>query len=450
MKHFDLKYPAFPDMLDLSDALFRYSRLAAELGFADEAEAILRQVEETINSGIQKFQEVLEKPHPDPTEPEDLLAIQAQRPAGAVHRLTNQLPGDYSESWMGSILGRGAGCAVGGALEFRGVEEMENWARYFGQEYPLKDYWARVKNPFQPRYIVGSSEQLTREYMEKLAAWPVDDDSGYTLIGLLTLEEYGPNFTHAQMADLWKRKFPLQAENGSWGAYWGERILLQNLHKGIPVEKAGYLHNPNIQSVAAWTRADSWGYVAPGWPEKAAELAYRDASINHRRNGVYGTMFMAASLAAAFVVDDPREALKIGLQEIPQNSLFAEAVRWAFDIAPHIKTYKDGAAAVREQYKGMFEGHAINNALFVVLGIHMGGTDFTRVIGETIAMGMDNDCTGATAGSIVGAVVGKKGIPEHWYSPFHNRVQSYFQDVPEYFDLDDLCRRYATQAKQIL
>jgi ADP-ribosylglycohydrolase len=159
---------------------------------------------------------------------------------------------------------------------------------------------------------------------------------------------------------------------------------------------------------------------------------------------------MAASLAAAFVVDDPCEALRIGLQEIPKNSLFAEAVQWAFDVAPHINNYKDGAAAVREQYKGMFEGHASNNALLVVLGIHIGGTDFTKVIGETIAMGMDNDCTGATAGSIVGAVVGKKGIPEHWYSPFHNRMQSEFNDVPEFYDFDDLCRRYIAQAKSIL
>ena len=252
------------------------------------------------------------------------------------------------------------------------------------------------------------------------------------------------------MADLWKRKLPLQADNGSWGAYWGERNLLQNLHQGIPIEKAGYLNNPNVESVAAWTRADTWGYVSPGWPEKAAELAFRDASINHRRNGIYGSMFFAASIAAAFVVDDPVEALAIGLQEIPKDSLFAEAVQWAFQVAPQINNYKEGAAAVRERYAGMFEGHAINNALFVIFGIHIGGTDFTKVIGETIAMGMDNDCTGATAGSIVGAVIGKSRVPEHWHRPFHNRMQSYFIGSPEYIDFDDLLRRYAAQAKLML
>ncbi len=50
------------------------------------------------------------------------------------------------------------------------------------------------------------------------------------------------------------------------------------------------------------------GMYVPGWPRKSAYLAYKDCSINHRRNGVYGAMFMAATISAAFVVDDPMEA----------------------------------------------------------------------------------------------------------------------------------------------
>jgi ADP-ribosylglycohydrolase len=446
MKKVNLNYPTLPDFVNISDTLLRYSRLAAEFGYSKEAGEILQRLEGNLNSSIDKFSEIVENAQPDDQEPEKLESIRAERPEGK-RRLLDQMPDDYAERWMGSFLGRGAGCALGGALEFRGVEEMEEWARYCGDSYPLTDYWSKVKNPYRPRYIKGLSEQLTKEYMDGI---PVDDDTGYTLIGLLTLEEHGPSFTHQQMAETWKKHFPIQADNGSWGVYWGERIMLQNLHKGIPVEQAGYLNNPNVESIAAWTRADTWGYVAPGWPEKAAELAFKDASINHRRNGVYGTMFFAAAIAAAFTVDDPIEALHIGLREIPKDSLFAEAIRWGFSVAPQIKNYKEGAAAVRDRYAGMWEGHAINNALFVLFGIHIGGRDLTKVIGETIAMGMDNDCTGATAGSIVGAVIGKKNIPEHWYKPFNNRMHCYFNGVPEFIDFDELLSRYTTQAKSIV
>jgi hypothetical protein len=50
----------------------------------------------------------------------------------------------------------------------------------------------------------------------------------------------------------------------------------------------------------------------------------------------------------------------------------------------------------------------------------------------------------------VGAVIGKKRIPEHWYKRFHNRMQSYFDGGPEFIDFDDLLRRYTAQAKLIL
>ena len=167
-------------------------------------------------------------------------------------------------------------------------------------------------------------------------AVPPDDDTIYTLLGLLLMEQYGSEFTQEEMAQIWIRYLPLGEDEvpGGRGCYWGERILLKNLLAGKPLDEAGIAGNPNLQNIAAWTRADSYGYVYPGWPEKAAELAYRDASVNHRRNGVYGSMFMAATIAAAFVTDDPIQAIRIGLTEIPENCLFAEGIRWALEQTP--------------------------------------------------------------------------------------------------------------------
>ena len=76
--------------------------------------------------------------------------------------------------------------------------------------------------------------------------------------------------------------------------------------------------------------------------------------------------------------------------------------------------------------------HTINNACLTVFGLMIGKTNFTRVISETIAMGMDNDCTAATAGSIVGAIIGKKNIPKHWIRPFKNTVHTYLIGKPKF------------------
>jgi ADP-ribosylglycohydrolase len=429
------------------DNVMRYSRLAAEFGQAEQGDEIVERVRAALKDGLSEFDRLVIDPPADAGEPEDLDAIRAARPDGP-RRLLDRVPDDYRERWRGSILGRAAGCTLGAQVEFWTVDQMENWGRQFGDAYPPTDYFPYSRQPNRPRYIVGNDSDLVRDHRGFI---PVDDDTVYTLIGLLVLEEFGADFTKDQQAALWKRNyFPLQAENGSWSAFWGERNMLQNLEKGLPAAEAGYAGNSNVQSIAAWTRADSWGYVAPGWPERAAALAFKDASINHRRNGVYGTMFFAAAVSAAFATDSPEEALRIALTEIPKDSLFAEAISWAFEVAPQVRDYRDAARLVHERYGEMFEGHAINNALYVTFGILIGGRSFTKALGETVAMGFDNDCTGATAGSIVGANIGESRVPAHWIERFENSMQSYLAETPEFIDLDELADRYTAQAARIM
>ena len=205
------------------------------------------------------------------------------------------------------------------------------------------------------------------------------------------------------MAKAWLKRLPI--------AYTAEDIALKNLKTGIPALEAGAHANPFMEWIGADIRSDPWGYLAPGNPELAAEMAYRDAYLSHRRQGIYGAMFFAAAISAAFAVDDSLEALRIGLTEIPAECLLAQHVRWALAEAPHISTYQQARQAVDERFPGMSGAHTINNACLTIFGLTIGKTDFTRVIGETVAMGLDNDCTAATAGSICGAILGKDWHP---------------------------------------
>jgi ADP-ribosylglycohydrolase len=159
-------------------------------------------------------------------------------------------------------------------------------------------------------------------------------------------------------------------------------------------------------------------------------------------------MFFAAAVAAAFAVDDPVMALRIGLTEIPAECALHKAIRWALRVAPDIRNYKQAREAVEQRFKGMHPVHTINNACLTVWGITIGKTDFTRVIGETVAMGMDNDCTAATAGSIVGAVVGKRGIPAKWFKNFDDTIHSYLLGRKR-FSIRDILRRFEVQAGKV-
>lgn len=237
---------------------------------------------------------------------------------------------------------------------------------------------------------------------------------------------------------MWRKYLPM--------AYTAEEVTLRHLREGLPPELAGHTDNPYREWIGADIRSDPWGYAAAGNPELAAEWAYRDATLSHRWNGVYGAMYFAAAIAAAFTVDHPRDALEIALGEIPAECAMAETVRWALDQGKGVRHYREARAAVEARFGEMSCVHTLNNAALTIFGLLIGGRDFTRVIGETVAMGMDNDCTAATAGSIAGAVIGIENIPEQWTRNFDDVVYSYLNGV-ERFSIQDLTHRFLRFAR---
>jgi len=368
-------------------------------------------------------------------EPDDLETIRRLRPAGG-RRMWNSLADDFRERLEGSWLGRCAGCTLGSIVEGWTVERMEDWAAYLGDEYPLVDYWSVAEQPHMQKYQTSLREDFTPAKMDGV---PTDDDLNYTLLGLMILEEYGLDFTTDELGEAWIKYLPF--------AFTAEGIALDNLRKGVAPLRAAEVDNPFLNWIGADIRSDPWGYAAPGWPEKAAEFAHRDAYVSHRRNGIFAAMFFSAAISAAFAVDNTVDALKIGLEEIPADCYLARETRWALEIAPQIANYRDAAAAIEERYTVMGGAHAINNTVLTVWGLTVGGEDYSKVIGETVAMGKDNDCTAATAGSIWGAVYGKSAIPKHWYKNFNNKVHTFlYHQSP--FAIDDVIDRFVAQAEK--
>ena len=430
------KYPKAPDFKRLTAEIELYARLKAEYGAEGIAE-VLANAGEALRSSLAQLRDLSVDQGLALREPNDLRGIRALRPKGQ-RRLWKRFDKDaYRDRLEGALLGRMAGCTLGAPVEGWRVAKMRALAEENGDAFPPTDYWSRVPEPQRTRYQVSRREEYTRS---GLAGVPADDDIAYTLLGLLIVEDHGPEFTTEDVGKAWLKYVPY--------AYTAEDVALRNLKKGIPARHAGSRNNPFCEWIGADIRSDPWGYMAPGWPERAAEMAYRDAYISHRRQGIYGEMFFAAAIAGAFQTDDPVEALRIGLKEIPRQCALAKAVRWALRVSPEIGDYKQARAAVEARFMGMSPVHTINNACLSVWGITIGGTDFTRVIGETVAMGMDNDCTAATAGSIVGAVIGKKGLPAHWYKNFNNRIHSYLIGRKR-FAISGVVKRFEKQARRI-
>ena len=429
---------SYPDIRKLRNLLGRIelqAQLHHEYG-ARGLSRIVAKAERDLKATLSQIRRAPCDPALRRQEPDDLDAIRALRPRGP-RCLCAEVPADYAERVEGALLGRMAGCTLGAIVEGWEIVAMERWARTIGDPFPPTDYWTKARDPERVRYGMSTCAEYTRDEMDGV---PVDDDVVYTLLGLLILEDYGPDFTTEDVGAAWLEYLPL--------ACTAEEIALENLRAGVPADRAAEKNNPYVQWIGADIRADPWGYVAPGRPERAAEMAWRDARLSHRRNGIYGEMLFAAAIAAAFVVGDPVEALRIGLTEIPRNCRLARDARWALKVGAYVNDYREARQAVDARFKGMHKVHTNNNACLTIFGLMIGGLDFTAVISETVAMGLDNDCTAATAGSIAGAILGRTGIPEQWPRNFNDTVRSYLNRRPR-FKISTLVRRFTKQARRV-
>lgn len=467
-------YPILPTMSKVTgmagmplswEYLLEYARMKYEQGADKEKiQELVDEVVLAISDASKKLEELPDSEELAGKEPDDLPGIRSLRPAGP-RRLACSLDQEqYRSRIAGAVCGRFAGCTLGAPVEFWSVEDMRDWAAYCGQAFPPTQYWRKTKTPNALRYEISTFEEYELDKIDKV---PVDDDVTYTILCLLVMERYGLAFTTAQAGRVWTQCLPR--------ACTAEEVVLNHLKNGMPAEGAAVKDNPYRQWIGADIRADAWGYVMPGRPEEAAQLAYRDACLTHRRNGIYGEMYFSAVIAAAFAagascgatgsqeriaadtsgakalsesgIGCMEDVLKLGLTEIPAECLLARDIRWALETAPGIADYAAARRAVEEYFGGMSGVHTNLNACLTIFGLLLGKEDFTKVIGEITAMGYDNDCNAATAGSIFGAFYGIEAIPEKWYTCFAGKVTTYL-DGYLYLDIEDICNRFYALARE--
>ena len=357
-------------------------------------------------------------------EPSSLSGIRAARPDGP-----RQLRGKVTrlkDRTLGAWLGRSAGCLLGKPCEGWPRRDIESALRALG-EWPLSAYWPRRETlpdglafrdepraegvfPYPPPENTCLRENITR--MER------DDDMDYPIIGLSILEEHGPGFTTNDVGNAWLERLPYHC------VYTAERVTYRNLVNGIQPPASASHANPYREWIGAQIRADVWGWVAPGNPELAAELAFRDASLSHTKNGIYGEMFFAALLAAAFVEKDLHKLIEIALTEIPANCRLREAVLDTVEWCDQDPDWEITWAKINTKY-GHYHGvHTINNAAIVLMGLLHSGGDYEKAIAIAVMGGWDTDCNGATAGSVMGTILGARTLPRKWIAPLHNRISS--------------------------
>ena len=357
-------------------------------------------------------------------EPSDLAGIRKARPEGIRRFDTRLSDRQLLDHIAGAWLGRCAGCLLGKPIEGQRTNALWDFLK-LTKQWPLSDYIRfGIKGKAAKKYPALAA----MAHYDKIDHMPIDDDTNYTTTGYLIVKNNGADFTPADVANTWTSYIPLLA------TCTAERVAYRNFSMHIQPPASAIWRNPYREWIGAQIRADAFGYLNAGNPERAAEFAWRDACISHVRNGIYGEMMMAAMIAAAPFVDDMPELIQVGLSEIPAKSRLHADVMEAVGWYEEELSYDEAVARLHAKWdQTSFHHwcHTNSNAMICVIALLYGEEDFGKSICRAVQPCFDTDCNGATVGSIMGMRLGAKALPEKWTGRLHDTLETSLQGYEE-------------------
>ena len=200
----------------------------------------------------------------------------------------------------------------------------------------------------------------------------------------------------------------------------------QGLRRGVPATLSGTpRYNAHANDIDFQIESDFIGLMAPGLPQASNEIAWRAGRVMNFGDGIYGGMFVSGMYAAAFFEKDPRKVVEAGLACIPAPSPYAMLIR---DVLAWTKQYAQDWKKVWHLIEDKWDRRdpcpdgalrpfnidAKLNGAYIALGLLYGDGDFGKTMEVSTRGGQDSDCNPASAGGILGVMLGYKAIPEKW------------------------------------
>jgi ADP-ribosylglycohydrolase len=405
-------------------------------GFAERIEAA-GENDEQLTALYRELSALEPRPDFGFDEPSELADIRALRPSGPRLLEDNFTEEKWRDKFLGAWLGRAAGCALGKPLEAwpfmdgshgrPGWRNVQLWFEGAGA-WPIRDY-TPMESTAKEEHDINITNWSLASTRERIAFMETDDDIRYTVLGLAMLEESGLDFDSFDVGKLWHRRLSYgQVCTAETQAYLNFAQVVSHIAGDKPADWESqkdwvrtYL-NPYREWIGAQIRVDGYAYGAAGQPELAADLAWRDASFSHVKNGIYGAMFCSAMIAAAYVESDPARIVEIGLSEIPRTSRLAEDIALAVRIAGETDDQVELVSRIWEAFKHYHPVHTNNNAALCAAALIHSKGDFGKGIATAVLGGWDTDCNGATVGSILGASLGASALPASWTGPLNDTL----------------------------
>ncbi|MBU0716346.1 MAG: ADP-ribosylglycohydrolase family protein [Verrucomicrobia bacterium] len=290
------------------------------------------------------------------------------------------------------------------------------------QKRPLKiayqNYYDKVLGGWMGKSlggVIGAPFENHKMYGQKTEdnIWPdtlaINDDLDIQVVWLEAMQERGLYLSSRDLAEYWQDR--------CYHNYCEYGFFLNNIQRGISAPLSGTWNNSFfVESEGCPIRSEIWGFVCPGNPQLAADYARLDGQLDHGGISIEIEQFLSAAAAWAFVTNDLDAILKAGSSVISSDSSVVLVVAEVQAICKKYPEVYDAWRMIIRRYGDRDASKAITNFAIVLMALFLGKSDFKKTICICVNSGWDTDCTAATAGALLGAIGGTKGLPGDWLS----------------------------------
>ncbi len=261
-----------------------------------------------------------------------------------------------------------------------------------------------------------------------------DDDLSGTFTFVRAMPDYGNSLALSplQIGQTWLN-YIVEGKTILW---WGgigdvtEHTAYLRLKQGIQPPRSGSIElNGAImaEQIGAQIFIDSWGMVAPGDPELAADLARRAACVSHDGEAIYGAQVVAALVAQAFVEADINALIDCASSLIPADSISYRMIEQVREWHAQQPAWRETLALIDRAYsRERFPGncHIVPNHARIILALLYGDDDFQQSMLVVNTAGFDTDCNSGNVGCIMGIKNGLAGLDAgpDWRGPVADRL----------------------------
>lgn len=263
------------------------------------------------------------------------------------------------------------------------------------------------------------------------------DDLYVQLTFMMTMDKYGTDAPAKRFHEMFaKAGYPL------WHANMQAR---KNYFDSIFVPLSGSPeHNIHADDIDFQIESDYIGFMCPGMPATALELADKIGRIMNYGDGIYGGVFVAALYAGAFFERDIRMIVEKALKSIPSESDYFKIITDVIKLHDH---YPDDWRAAWQELENKWgdvdicgAGDPFNidaklNGAYIAMGLLYGDGDPLKTLEISTRCGQDSDCNPSNAMAVLGVIYGYSNLPEEMRSGIEAVEDSVFINTNYTFNL---------------